>query len=199
MKQKKEKILLVVGGPGGSGSSTISKMLADHFKIPRIYAGDLFREEAKEQDYESFEEFLQDISLGGNSLDLEIDSLLTEYAQKGNVLIESKIFGALVKTRNIEHTATIWLDADIDTRVERQLGKENVKGLNKIFARYRIKKSLKRRFKIDKEKYKRLYGVEYDRPRKYYDIALDTSKMNEVETFNLILEELKNGRYIKGE
>jgi cytidylate kinase len=196
MRQKKEKLLLVVGGPGGSGSSTISKMLADYFKIPRVYAGDLFREEAEEQDYESFEEFLQYISDGGNSLDLEIDNLLVEYAKKRNVLIESKIFGALVKERNIEHTATIWLDADIDTRVDRQLGKENTKGLKRIFRRWKIKRALKRRYRIDKEKYMRLYRVQYDKPKKYYNIVLDTSKLNEVETFNLILKMLEDGGYI---
>lgn len=196
MRQKKEKILLVVGGPGGSGSSTISKMLADHFNIPRVYAGDLFRKEAKESEYESFEEFLQYISDGGNSLDLEIDGLLFEYAKKGNVLIESKIFGALAKVKDMEATATIWLDANIGVRVNRQLSKENINGIKKIFRRWEIKRNLKRRYKIDKEKYMRLYKIQYDTPKRYYNIVIDTSKLDEVETFNLILEKLKDGRYI---
>ncbi len=199
MRQKKEKLLFVVGGPGGSGSSTISKMLAQHFNIPRIYAGDLFREEAKESEYESFEEFLQYISDGGNSLDLEIDNLLLEYAKKGNVLIESKVFGALMKDNGIECTASIWLDASIDVRVKRHLAKESVKGLKKIFRGWSIKRRLKKRYRIDKEKYMRLYKIQYDKPKKYYNIVIDTSKLNEVETFNLILEKLKDGRYIDNE
>lgn len=197
MKQKKDNLLIVIGGPGGSGSSTISKMLSDYFNIPRIYAGDLFREEAKEQDYKSFEEFLQDISNGGNSLDLEIDNLLSEYAKMGNVLIESKIFGALIKERDIPHTVTIWIDANLNTRVDRQLKKEGASGFKKILKKWSIKKKLKKRYSIDKEKYMRLYNIHYDKPQKYYDIVLDTSRLNEVDTFNLILEELKNGGYIK--
>ena len=197
MKQKREKILLVVGGPGGSGSSTISKMLAEHFSVPRIYAGDLYREKAKEEDFESFEEFLQDISDGGNSLDLEIDNLLMEYARIGNVLIESKIFGILAKIKNIPCTATVWLDCDLKTRVERKLLKENITGVKKFWKRFQIRNDLKRRYRIDREKYQRLYKIRYDKPSQYYDIVLDTTKLDEIETFNFILKELEDGRYLE--
>ncbi len=196
MKQKSNSILLIVGGPGGSGSSTISEMLSKHFAIPRIYAGDLFRKEAKKEDIESFEEFLEDISEGGNSLDLEIDSLLREYAKRGNVLIESKVFGAIAKIEGIEHTASIWLDCDLDTRVRRHLSKEKKKSWNP-FRKFLLRRDLKKRYGIDREKYMRLYGVKYEKPSEYYDIVLDTSKLNEEETFNLILEKLKDGGYIK--
>ena len=196
MKQKEEKILLVVGGPGGSGSSTISKMLSKHFSIERIYAGDLFRKKAKQEQVESFEEFLQDISDGGNSLDLEIDSLLTDYAKRRNILIESKVFGALAKKKNIPCTATIWLVADIDTRVRRQLTKEGVTGIKGLIKGAKVRRNLNRRYRIDREKYMRLYNIKYDNPHLYYDIVLDTSRLNEVETFNLILERLKDGRFI---
>ena len=197
MTQRKKRIILVVGGPGGSGSSTISNMLANHFKLPRVYAGDLFRKEAKEKDIEYFEEFLQQISKGGNSLDLEIDGMLEEYAKKGNIVIDAKVFGALAKKKDIKITASIWLDANIHTRVMRHLGKKKIKGLRKIYEYVKIRHNLKRRWRIDREKYRRLYKIKYEKPSLYYDIVLDTSKLNEKETFKLILEKLKDGRYIK--
>ena len=42
MTQSSEKIVIAVGGPGGSGSSTIANMLAGYFHLKNIYAGDLF-------------------------------------------------------------------------------------------------------------------------------------------------------------
>ncbi len=60
MTQRKKKIVIAAGGPGGSGITTVSKMLAKHFKLKHIYAGDLFR--AAKEVTEHFEEFLQDIS-----------------------------------------------------------------------------------------------------------------------------------------
>lgn len=195
MKQKSNGLFLIIGGPGGSGSSTISNMLAKHFNIPRIYAGDLFRKEAKKEEIESFEEFLQEVSNGGNTLDLEIDQLLREYAKKGNVIIESKVFGAIAKNEGIDCTASIWLESNLNVRAKRMLLKEKAK--SNLFSFWKAKRDLKRRYKIDREKYMRLYGVKYDNPSNYYDIVLDTSNLNEEETFNLILEKLKDGGYIK--
>jgi cytidylate kinase len=197
MTQKKSNIVICVGGPGGSGSTTISKMLAKHFKLKHIYAGDLFRKEAKQEDIENFEQFLEEISKGGNSLDLEIDNMLVEYAKKGNVLIESKIFGALAKEKNIKCDISIWLTASKSTRVKRHLGKENVKGIKKIFKYFDILRRLKKRYRIDREKYWRLYKVKYEKPSLYYDIVIDSSNIDENETFNLILKKIEDGGYIK--
>ena len=198
MTQKEKDIVICVGGPGGSGSTTISKMLSEHFKIKRIYAGDLFRKEAKEEDIQNFEKFLQEISKGGNSLDLEIDSLLEEYARKGNIVIDSKIFGAIAKEKALRCDVSIWLDAELGIRIKRHLGKENLRGLKKLQRYLEIRKNLKKRFKIDKEKYWRLYKIKYDKPSLYYNMVIDSSKMNEDETFNLILKKIKDGGYIKG-
>lgn len=197
MTQSSKKIVIAVGGPGGSGSTTIAKMLAEHFHLKNVYAGDLFRKAAKEKDYEYFEEFLQEISKGGNHLDYEIDAMLQEYAQKGNVVIDSKLYGALAKTRKLKCDVSIWLDAKLDVRIKRHLEKEHVKGIKRLKRYLQIKRDLKKRYKIDKEKYWRLYKIKYDKPALYYDIVLDTSNMNEQETFDLILKRIEDGGYIK--
>ena len=197
MTQSKKKIVIAIGGPGGSGITTIAKMLGKHFKLKHIYAGDLFRKAARERDYEYFEEFLQQISKGGNNLDLEIDGMLEEYGRRGNVVLDSKVYGALAKVKGLNCDVSIWLDANLNVKVRRHLNKENINGLKKLKRYFEIKRRLKRRYRIDKEKYWRLYKVRYDKPVLYYNIVLDTSNMNEDETFNLILEKIKDGGYIK--
>lgn len=197
MTQSKKDIVIAVGGPGGSGITTISKMLSRYYSIKHIYAGDLFRKAAKERDYEYFEEFLQEISKGGNNLDYEIDSLLEEYANRGNVILDSKVYGALAKVKKLRCDVSIWLDAKRSVKIKRHLDKENIKGLKRLKRYFEIKRRLSKRYKIDKEKYWRLYRVRYDKPELYYNIVLDTSNMNEEETFNLILEKIKDGQYIK--
>lgn len=196
MTQRKKKIVIAVGGPGGSGITTISKMLAKHFNLKHIYAGDLFREAAKESDYQHFEEFLQDISKGGNHLDYEIDELLAQYANKGNVVIDSKVYGALSKMKKLRCDFSVWLDASHEVKIKRHLGKENIVGIRKILRAIAIGKGLKKRQKIDKEKYWRLYKVRYNKPELYYDFVLDSSNLNEEETFNLILKKIEDGGYI---
>lgn len=197
MTQSGKKIVIAIGGPGGSGSTTIAKMLANHFHLKNIYAGDLFRKAAKEKDYEYFEEFLQEISKGGNHLDYEIDELMQEYAKQGNVVIDSKIYGALAKTKKFKCDVSIWLNAKLDVRIKRHLEKEHVKGINKLRRYFQIKQELKKRYRIDKEKYWRLYKVRYDKPALYYDIVLDTSDIDEQKTFDLILKRIEDGGYIE--
>ena len=197
MTQSGKKIVIAIGGPGGSGSTTIAKMLANHFHLKNIYAGDLFRKAAKEKDYEYFEEFLQEISKGGNHLDYEIDELMQEYAKQGNVVIDSKIYGALAKTKKLKCDVSIWLNAKLDVRIKRHLEKEHVKGINKLRRYFQIKQELKKRYRIDKEKYWRLYKVRYDKPALYYDIVLDTSDIDEQKTFDLILKRIEDGGYIE--
>jgi len=197
MTQKKSKTVISVGGPGGSGSTTIARMLSEHFNLKNIYAGDLFRKEANKEDVENFEQFLQEISKGGNSLDLEIDSMLGEYAKEGGVVIDSKIFGALAKKKKLKCDVSIWLGASLPVRTKRHLKKEGLKGFKKIIRYIQIEKDLRKRYRIDREKYWRLYKIKYDKPSLYYSIVIDSSNIDEKETFNLILKKIEDGGYIK--
>lgn len=198
MKQNESSYLLVIGGPGGSGSSTIAKRLSEYLDIPRVYAGGIFREKAKDAGFESLEDFLVEVTEKNHYLDNQVDEELVKIAKERDVLIESKIFAPIATVKGIECTSKIWLDADIDVRARRRLNKESSKGkVRDYFRLISIRRDLKKRFDIDKKKFWDLYRVHYDKPEMYYDLVLDTSGLNEEETFNLILKFLKDGGYIK--
>jgi cytidylate kinase len=198
MSVEKNKLTIIVGGPGGSGSSTISSMLAEHFNVTRVYAGSIYREYAQKEGYKSFEKFLSDVSSRGNDVDKEVDEKLRDIAKSGNVVIESKVFGAIASKENIPCTVKIWLDADVYSRARRHIQRDKGRiGLLDGFRMWNEVKKLQKRYEIDKEKYARLYGIEYDKPAKYNDIVLETSEMDEKQTFELILERIKDGGYIK--
>ena len=52
-----KNLLLVVGGPGSSGASTIAKMLAEYFNLERVYSGGVFREIVASQGYKTLDDF----------------------------------------------------------------------------------------------------------------------------------------------
>lgn len=192
-------MVFVVGGPGGSGSSVISKMLSDHFNLRRVYGGQVFREAVKDR----FKERFEDVYIPENEgvlleIDREVDMKLLEEANQGGVLIESKVFAGVASIKDVDCTVKIWLDASLHRRILRHLEKESFENLGEKIKRYfNERKSLKKRWRSDARRYAKLYGIQYDKPFLYNDIVIDSSGMDEVETFNLILKRLKDGGYIR--
>ena len=200
-RTKNDGYLFVVGGPGGSGSTIISEKLSKHFGLRRIYAGSIFRSEILKRGYENIEDFYTSSNKNDLlKLDMEVDRFLLEESKKGNLLIESKIFAGILHIKDIPSTVTIWLDASLHVRALRHLNKLDFDSFwVKLMAYFKIRRNLKKRWRLDNKRYKDLYGVDYGKPKLYNDIVIDSSKMNEEETFNLILKKLKDGRYIKKE
>ena len=109
-RPKELGMLLVVGGPGGSGSSTIAKMLAEYFSLERIYGGEIFRNVLKEMGYANNEDaYYRSNEQMLLEIDKKVDNILIDYSRKSNVLIESKIFSAIATKNNISTTARIWI------------------------------------------------------------------------------------------
>jgi cytidylate kinase len=205
MDRKKRELskgyLFVVGGPGGSGCSVISEMLAKHFNLRMVYAGKLFRQVVRERGYENFEDFYtnanRDVLL---ELDKDVDRRLLLEAEGKDVLLDSKAFAGISHIKDIPCTIKIWLTASLHVRAKRHLGKREVNGFVKKFLGYFVeRRNLKKRWRMDRDRYRELYGIDYGKPELYNDIVIDSSGMDEFETFDLILKKLKDGQYLKKE
>jgi predicted cytidylate kinase len=198
--------LFVIGGPGAVGTTTIAKALAEHFKLGFIYSGKIMRNIAKEKGYESLEIFLESdyFKKFGDDIDQDIDMRMIKASMQPDVIIDGKNFAALSTSQKIPCTVKIWLDASIETRVTRFLSSREGLSESDRFDISRetfeqTRKKLESRYEIDKERFERLYGIDYDKPELYNDIVLDTSGIDEAQTFNLILSRIENGGYLKEE
>lgn len=201
VRDESKGYLFVVGGPGGSGCSVISKMLAKHFNLELLYAGKFFRQEVKKKGYGNFEDFYtncnQDMLY---EIDREVDRRLIFESERKNLLFDSKAFAGIAHMKDIPCTVKIWLTASLHKRALRHLGKSDLESFFEKFSGYFTnRRNLKKRWKLDRERYYKLYGIDYSKPEMYNDIVIDSSSMDEFETFDLILKKLKDGRYIKEE
>lgn len=196
--------LFVVGGPGGSGSSTIAKLLARHFGLHYVYGGALMREYVQKYGYDDLSKFLQsdDFANTKGELDQIVDWKILKASNWNDVLIDSKVFAGIATNLQISCTVKLWLNCSLHTRVRRTLHKDRKIDLSKKLPRYseiykitQIK--LRDRYYQDKYRYKKLYGIEYDKPEKYNDIVLDTSHLNEGATMQLILDRIERGGYLE--
>lgn len=183
--------LFVVGGFGGSGATTIAQMLAREFKLNRIYAGGLMRDSAKSKGFDKVEDFLNSISEEElEKYDRELDKKMIRFSYLPNTLIDSKIFAVLATKYRLPTTVKIWLDCDIEVRAKRKSEKEKIP--------YEVALAdLSARFEKDKIRFERMYNIDYSSPKKYNDIVINSSKLNEYQTLKIILDSINDGGYIK--
>ncbi len=190
------KYNVIIGGPGGSGSSAISKKVAEKLGFSHIYGGAMMRKIAKEKGYLTYNQFLESVDKESIiEYDKQVDKMILEELKKGSCLAESKIIATVLPKEVMPPTIKLWLSCDIDIRTVRtltskrglpqnqaeQLGKESPLFLE-------TKNELKRRYEIDGQRYKELYNVDYDKPEKYYDLVLNTSEQSIEETFKLVID-----------
>jgi len=197
-------ILIVIGGPGASGCSTIAKKLAEHFNLKRIYGGELMRNFAKEKGFATYEQFLESDFFKENSseIDRRVDDEMIKHSSDSDILIESKIFAAIATIRQIPCSVKIWLDASLEVRAHRALtGRSGIKHEKHIDEKSQLYKDtvkkLTLRYENDKERYNDLYGIDYSKPELYNDIVLDSSDLDAEQTIKLVLEKIKDGGFIK--
>ncbi|HEQ65281.1 MAG TPA: hypothetical protein ENN64_00430 [bacterium] len=196
--------LFVLGGPGGSGSSTIAISLAKKYGLSRVYGGAIMRSIAKSKGYKKYVDFIESDEFNSEQgkFDHLVDRKLIAMALKPNILIESKIVGPLLVKEGIESTVKIWLDCSIETRVYRKLFSKGLisegESLDKKSILYiETRNDLMIRYSNDKNRYQKIYGISYSEPELYYDIILKTDNQTPSQTFNLLLKKIEDGGYLK--
>jgi cytidylate kinase len=151
---------ITVGGPIGSGKTTVASAIAKRFGLRHISAGTIFREMARQKDL-SLEEFSR-LAESDDSFDRLVDSRQKELASSGNAVVDGRLSGRL-----IEGDIKIWLTAPFDLRADRVANRE---GIELSQAR----KDMEKREKSEATRYKKIYNIDlYD--LSHYDVVLNTA------------------------
>lgn len=186
--------LVVIGGPGGTGTSTIAKLLAEKWELHRVYAGDMMRNKT---DKKELSDYLIEQATSHPEIDRSIDQFLVKMSYYPNMLIESKVFAALATTMGIPCTVKIWISADFSTRVHRILEREGHLKTRKVISAddplYKeTEEQLMRRQANDIKRYRKLYRIDPTKPELYNDIVIDTTGLNVPFTIDKIFQEIKD-------
>ncbi|MBI2971001.1 MAG: cytidylate kinase family protein [Candidatus Aenigmarchaeota archaeon] len=187
------KIVIVISGMPGCGSTTTGKLLADKLKMEFFSVGTYFKNLDEDKWMDAYyRETATSIELWKSDIGKKIqftkegslnklEQLQIDKAKKGSIVIESKLGIRFLKAYA---TLTVWLKAPLETRVTRYAQREGVT-LEEAAQLLREKETLER------ENFKKIYGFDFFVQEKEADVVIDTSDKAPGEIVGAILARMK--------
>lgn len=171
--------VITVSGPHGTGKSTYAKALAKAFSLRYVSAGELFRDLAKERKM-SLESF-STLAANDPAIDKLIDERTKTEAKKGGVVIDAQLGAWMVK--DLANVKLLMVAPD-EIRFKRIAERDGA-------AVSTAKKETIAREQIQKQRYKKYYGIDVDELN-VYDLKIDTSLYPLEKTESVVIEAVRN-------
>lgn len=179
---------IIVSGMPAVGKTTVSRLLAHSLGRPIVGGGDVLKEMAVEEGYTPGGEDWWDNEEGMKFLrerkresgfDKEVDARLLKKAAHGDVVITSYPVPWLTSDG-----IKVWLSGDVKTRAERMARRDHLpvsKCRSVLAVRDRENYAL----------YRKLYGIEFGKDLKPFDLIVDTNTIDESKVAEIVVHYMK--------
>ena len=166
---------IIISGPPAIGKTTIAKGLAEEFNIEYLSGGDILKELAEEQGFQTKGDDWWDTQEGINFLDQRkknpefdknVDNKLKELFSKGGIVVTSYTLPWL-----IEGGVKIWLDGSKENSALRMTARDNS-------SKNEALEIVQKRYNENKIIYKELYGFEFGEDLSVFDKIIETDDLN---------------------
>ena len=162
-------MIVAVGGPPGSGKTTVAERFAKAHAYRLVSAGLRFREMAKERglSLDAFGRAADADPEIDRSLDrFVLEEVLREDAVGRDVIVEGRIQAVLLAQRRVP-CLKVFIDAPLAVRAKRIAGREG-----KAVAA--AEREIVRRASLERKRYKAIYGIDLA-DTSVYDLIIDSS------------------------
>jgi len=167
---------ITVSGLPGSGTTTISRLLAEYYELELISSGEIFRRLAKERGMTLAE--LGVLAEKDPSIDLAIDKNQRAIIRcQDNLVLESRLAGHMAS--GVPNVLKIWVKAPLPVRVKRIQKRERAVSFDEEF-----KKTVLRE-KSEALRYMNYYNIDIG-DLSIYDIVIDSEKWNQYQTLDIL-------------
>lgn len=173
-------MIVTIGGPPGSGKTTVARLLSDALGLELVVIGEIFRSLAKERGYTLVE--FGELALQDHEIDIALDERTVKRAKKGDIILEGRLAGIMLLKNDIP-AFKVWLDADIRERANRIAGRDGGE-IPEVMGR------IQERDRCERDRYEKIYGVKL-KDKDIYDLIVDTSSISPKEVVDIILKKLK--------
>ena len=182
---------IIISGMPAVGKTTVSRQVAAKLKIPLVGGGDVLKEMAVEEGYTPGGDDWWDRGEGmkflrqrkkSSGFDKEVDARLIQKARMGNVVITSYPVPWLTRDG-----LKVWLSGSVKSRAARMARRD---GLSDSECR----EVLSVRDEENHNLYKKIYGIEFGRDLKPFDLVVETDGIDEGKVAQIVIEYVKGRR-----
>ena len=173
---------IIISGQPAIGKTTIAKGLAKEFNIEYLSGGDILKELAEEQGFQTKGDDWWDTQEGINFLDQRkknsefdknVDNKLKELFSKGGIVVTSYTLPWLV-----DGGIKIWLDGSKENSALRMTTRDNS-------SKNEALEIVQKRYNENKIIYKELYGFEFGEDLSVFDKIIKTDGLNAEQVFEI--------------
>ena len=173
---------IIISGPPAIGKTTIAKGLAKEFGLTHLSGGDILKELAEEEGFETKGDDWWDTQEGidflsrrqeNSEFDKNVDDKLKKLFSKGSVVITSYTLPWLV-----EGGVKIWLDGSKENSAQRMTTRDNLSKNDTL-------EIVQKRYNENKVIYKALYGFEFGEDLSVFDKIIETDNLNAEQVLEL--------------
>jgi len=161
-------MILAIGGPPGSGKTTVAERVAAEKGYALVSAGTLFRTMAKERGMSLavFGRYATDHAEVDRDVDRRVVDEVVRLAAEGrSVVVEGRLSAHMLARRGVE-CLKVWIDAPPAVRAERIAGRDRTPIKD-------AKRAIAEREQLERARYKRFYGIDL-RDTAPFDLVLDS-------------------------
>lgn len=168
-------MLITVSGLPGSGTTTAAARVAKVLGLDMLPGGEVFRAMASEHGM-SLGEFGA-YAAAQPTVDLELDRRLAARAHAGDIVIESRLAGWILRNEGLTGTA-VYITCDDEVRARRVAGREG-KTVEQALAEN------SEREKVEHDRYLAFYGIDLH-DTTIYDLVLDSGRLQPAQVADRI-------------
>ncbi|MHA7734853.1 cytidylate kinase-like family protein [Nitrosopumilus sp. S6] len=179
---------IVISGPPAVGKTTVAKGLAEEFSLQYLSGGDVLKEMAKEQGFDSSGDDWWDTEDGmkflnqrekNSEFDKKLDEKLTKLFNEGGMVITSYTLPWL-----IQDGIKIWLEGSHESSTKRMQTRDDMSPEDA----YQI---TKQRFDKNKALYKKLYDFDFGDDKSVFDVIINTDHLTAQQVIDVAKETVR--------
>ena len=179
---------IVICGPPAVGKTTVAKGLAKEFGLKYLGGGDILKEFAREQGFQTSGDDWWDTPDGMKFLsqrgenpefDKQVDEKLKDLFLKGDIVITSYTLPWLV-----EGGIKIWLAGSVENSATRMKARDDLPADQAL-------EIVKKRYDKNKKLYKKLYNFDFGETLSIFDKIIDTDDLDAQQVLELAKSTVK--------